>query len=476
MFNLIYLYVIQIINKMIRHTFIDKCNTIFENSYYNTGLNPVSELNVGDIISRILIHFDLSDIKDEFLNNDNVLPNLKHYLKMTNCGSINQLLNSDNNCNNKTRASSFDIILFKLPFEWDGGKGYDYNTLNSHPIISTDGSNWFQAKNGVEWDEYGVYLNETLNNELFNYRNGEDSLIVGTQHFDYGTENLNIDITNYVNNILLDKEKNYGIGVAFSPSYELTNFNNKYISFFSHQTNTFFLPYIETINSDVILDDRANFYLDTNNRLYFFVSDNGTYINLDEKPKCFVDGVEYIVNHSSKGVYYIELKLNSNDYEPDTIINDVWTNIIFNGQTIDDVELEFVLLPLTKRVSFGNFNPNTTIFTPQISGINDKEILKIGEIRELTVDFIEDYSYGKKIIPNKSEYRLYVKEGNREIDVFNFQQINRKYDTHSFIINTNDLIPNNYHIDIKIYNGRNVKTFENVKEFLVANNVTNIKY
>ena len=39
------------------------------------------------------------------------------------------------------------------------------------------------------------------------FLNGEESIIVGTQHFDYGNENLEIDITKYVNDtIILLKE------------------------------------------------------------------------------------------------------------------------------------------------------------------------------------------------------------------------------------------------------------------------------
>ena len=53
---------------MIRHIFLDKCNTIIENSEYNTGLNPIVELNVGNILTRILLHFDISDIQNDVEN------------------------------------------------------------------------------------------------------------------------------------------------------------------------------------------------------------------------------------------------------------------------------------------------------------------------------------------------------------------------------------------------------------------------
>ena len=32
---------------MLKHTFLDKCSTIYKDSEINTGLNPVMELNYG---------------------------------------------------------------------------------------------------------------------------------------------------------------------------------------------------------------------------------------------------------------------------------------------------------------------------------------------------------------------------------------------------------------------------------------------
>lgn len=464
---------------MIKHTFFDKCNTIIEGSDHNTGLNPVAELNTGLLVSRILIHFNVDELVKS-VNEDGVkTEDLKHILKMTNCGGINLPPSSEfisGGCTDKKRASSFDVIAFKLPFEWDEGRGFDYyadQVKESHRIISVDGSNWYQAKNGLEWDEYGVYFNKTLHNEFQNkYLKGDSSIIIGVQHFDSGTENLEIDITSYVNDILLKKNENYGIGLAFSPIFEKETIENRFISFFTNHTNTFFLPYLETINNNSILDNRGNFHLGCKNRLYFFASDNGTMTNLDELPVCTINGKEYDVIHSGKGVYYIELLFKKDEVEPDTILSDVWSNIVLNGEKIDDIVMEFVTLPLESKVSLGKYCSPNDIPVPQLSGINFKEHLKIGDIREVFVDFIEEYSHGRKLLPNESFFRIYTKENNREIDIFQYQPIERRYDEHSFILNTNELVPNTYYIDIKVIQGRTIKHYENVLEFTIVSNVT----
>ena len=115
---------------MIRHIFLDKCNTIIENSEVNTGLNPVGELNAGKFISRMLIHFNIDLLKEDFNDNIMDLDGIKHILKMKNCGNINLPTFNDeiyNEYDKKTRASSFDIVAYKVPFEWDGGRGFDYH-------------------------------------------------------------------------------------------------------------------------------------------------------------------------------------------------------------------------------------------------------------------------------------------------------------------------------------------------------------
>ena len=43
---------------MLYRTYIDKFNTIVENSELNIGINPVAELNYGKLITRMLLHFD----------------------------------------------------------------------------------------------------------------------------------------------------------------------------------------------------------------------------------------------------------------------------------------------------------------------------------------------------------------------------------------------------------------------------------
>ena len=75
---------------MITRTFLDKTTTIIKETTNNYGLHPISMLNYGNLLSRIMIHFNLEKVQS--LIEDKTycdLSKLKHVLKMKNCGSIN---------------------------------------------------------------------------------------------------------------------------------------------------------------------------------------------------------------------------------------------------------------------------------------------------------------------------------------------------------------------------------------------------
>ena len=120
---------------MIYKTYIKKMNSVIKGSNLNTGINPVSELCYGKNVTRILCYFDHSKIKE--MMEDGTMPNIdkiSHRLKITNAGSIDFTMlhhtdtSSISGCVRK-RASSFDLIFFLIPKEWDKGNGFDYSRV-----------------------------------------------------------------------------------------------------------------------------------------------------------------------------------------------------------------------------------------------------------------------------------------------------------------------------------------------------------
>lgn len=476
---------------IVTKTYIEKCNTIVKDNHANLSLNPVMELNYGRMLSRCIIYFGHNKVKR--LVEDKTYPDinkLRHVLHITNCSSI-----VDRNLNEcgfdsqmdgyKQRAASFDLIFFLIPNDWDSGKGFDYvmDLYNgSHRGISTDGSNWYKYRNYFRWDEDGIYSTDTLSKELDLASSKKGNLsnkIIGYQHFEYGNENINLDITCTMNKFITGELENYGIGIAYAPSFELLSTNlTQYTGFFTNTTHSFFEPYIETTYDETICDDRINFFLDKDNKLYFYSIVGGNYVNLDKLPSCTVNDTEYEVKQATKGVYYIDINLSSNEYEENTMQYDEWSNITYQGKELSNIVLQFVTKSNEKYFTFGlpNNSAEDTNFIPSIYGINSNEKILRGDIRKVNIECKIPYTSGQLMSVHGIKYRIYVLEGIEEFDVINWQDVEIGYNENYFLINTNEFIPHRYFIDIKVNKGMEEFIYKNLLSFDIISITNEKKY
>ena len=471
---------------IITKTYLSKANTIIRNSSANTSLNPVVELNYGNMLTRAIIYFDHTKLKK--LVEDKTYPDiskLKHVLKMTNTSSltykkINNLCLDTEKQFYKERAISFDLIFFLINKQWDDGRGFDY-VMDMHDngkkSFSCDASSWYQYKNFFKWDEEGVYSTDTLSKELdkFTSQNGNLSkIIIAQKHFQYGNEDLEVDITDTVNKFINDEIPNYGIGIAFSPRFEeLETCLSQYVGFFTQHTHSFFEPYVETTYDEYIEDDRTNFYLDKDNKLYFYASVGGNFVNLDELPTCTVNGQTYEVKQSTKGIYYIELNLSSNEYEEDTMLYDTWSNIKYNGKEFKDSELSFVTKASDKHFSFGlPIQNEDTEYVPSIYGIGDHEEIKQGDIRKVNIECRIPYTSNQLLATEGMDYRIYVLEETKQYEVIPWTKVERGFNENYFLVNTNEMVPSRYYVDIRIHRNLELINHFKILEFDVAENIT----
>lgn len=478
---------------MIRHFFLDKTNTIIKGSERNLGLNPILSVGYGDGVMRGLLHFDIEQIKN--LIEDKTFANtekLKFTLKMTNCFSIDgipydkKLIRGVNSYAN--RPASFDLMLYKLPCHFDAGRGFDYISdfwIENKSSFSNEASNWYCCKTGLLWDgtirpasikkiNGDIYEKEFIKTEYEKYLNGENSIIVGTQHFDFGNENLSIDITDYVLNLINDIHNiNYGLCLSFTPNFEeIESDELQYVGFFNENTNTFFHPYIETEYCDYIKDDRESFTIGRENKLYLYVSDDGAPTNLDKIPSCIIGEREVDVKQASKGVYYTQIGPLFDGLEEDTVMYDRWSKIALNGVECEDVEMDFYVNSKTRKTFIGSHSDLRKDLVPSFYGIDIDEALEQGEIREISVDFRQKYETNKKELIDSAEYRLYVKDGNREYDVIKYHPIEKAYLNNFFVLYTEDLIPNQYFVDVRVQCGREIKYYREAIRFKIVSNIT----
>ena len=298
----------------ILRSYFSKNNTITSNSYVNTGRNPVVQLNFGasDYLvpnygyTRFIFDLDLS-LLEEMIDTGAISTGctsaMTHTLKMTNTSSFdNELLNTFMS-DSRRRATSFDLILFRIPKfsgstgspqEWDEGVGYDYNDFNiaqnsaqggSAPLtyvdprsFSTRPSNWYQTTTIDEWSQPGIYNNK--NEGLVNYSGLTE---VARQHFQLGNEDLNMDMTSEINGILNGSITGVtGWGLAYLPQIEnITGLTDSYsVAFFSRHTQTFYQPFLQTTYDDYIQDDRNQFL--KNQEWTLLLSHPAKYLVLDQ--------------------------------------------------------------------------------------------------------------------------------------------------------------------------------------------------
>ena len=471
---------------IVTHTFISKSNTIIKDSVASVGLNPILELNYGKMLTRGLIYFDHTKVQK--MVEDKIYPDiskLRHVLKMKNAGSIddkhiNRIYLDSNGDYYKQRTSSFDLIYFLIPNDWDEGKGFDYKqdlNLRNHRAYSWRGCNWYQYQTYCKWENEGIYSTDKLSKELdlFTSKNGNQSnIIIGYQHFDKGNESIEFDITETFNKFITGELCNYGIGIAFSPQYENKNTElTQYVGFFTSHTHSFFEPYVETTYNETIEDDRADFYLDKSNKLYFYSIVGGKYANLDEFPTCMVNDTSYEVKQATKGIYYIDIEVPSSSYEDNTMLYDVWSNIKYKGKSFPNVELEFVTKLSNDYYQFGiPSSKQETELIPTLYGIKYKEVIKRGDIRKINVDCRIPYTTDQDRNNNYIEYRLYILSGEKQIDVIDWQKVEKGYNENYFFINTNELLPSRYYIDIRINVNMELFNYHKVLEFDIADNIT----
>jgi hypothetical protein len=496
----------------ILRSYIDKNNTIVSNSFVNTGRNPVIELNFGasDLIvpnygySRLLFNLDLSLLEENIATgviSTGCTSAMTHTLKMTNTSSFdNELLNTFMS-NERRRATSFDLILFRIPKIsgdtgepqfWDEGVGYDYTDFNiaqnsayggSTPLtyvdsraFSTRPSNWYQTTTISGWSQSGVYNNKNEGTVNFS-----GLTIVARQHFELGNEDLNMDMSDEINGILEGSITGVtGWGVAYLPQIEnITGLTESYsVAFFSRHTQTFYQPYLLTNYDDIIKDDRNLFLKSQTNRLYLYVYQNGDLVNLDSTPFVRIedragDAVTGMASLSTclrtKGVYEVVVPNGFSASPVPCEYYDIWSGLTINGQGIPNVTNQFVLQQYNAGIQIGSLSKEPQIFGFNFYGILQNEQILNTDIRKVGVTIKKAYT-GQQVLENVSAfYRVYVKEGTTEVLVQDWTPINRTPNEYYFIFDMRDKIPNQYYVDIQVNTSGEKDTYKQQLTFNIVN-------
>jgi hypothetical protein len=482
----------------INNSYFNKNNTLISNSFVNSGRNPVTELIYGDGsisnpagFTRFIFDLDLNLLKEKYQNgmiSNGCNANTTHTLRMTNTSYFDKELLNTSTSQGRLRATSFDLILFRIPYVnldvnqpqiWDEGVGYDYydvvTEVPNDKNYSDRPSNWIQTTTIGVWQQPGIYNN--TNTGSFNYN---QLTIVDTQHFEFGDENIEFNMTNEINSILNGSLDNTtGWGIAFLPQVEnITGTTGNYsVGFFTRHTQTFYEPFLETNYNDSIEDDRNSFSLGKINKLYLYIYEDGDFQNLDQNPLVTISDqsgtpIPNLTNlqscQTTKGVYEITIPPLIG-YKTPCIFTDTWSNIKLNGFTLPNVINEFAIYPLQKSIQIGTSTNDPAIYGFDYYGIKQDEKILNTDVRKVGVIIKKAHTTNQLLPKVEGYYRIYVREGQTEVQVQDWTKLNRTPNEYYFLFDTRDKIPNEYYVDLKVISSGEVNTYKRQIKFQIVN-------
>jgi len=397
-----------------------KSNTIASGSafeYINSSQNPVSDIFYGggftengvyreNNISRLLLYFDLSSLISKFSDltiNSGTVESYRIVLK--NAVPSDKILVPEyqNATINKAISSSFDLIAFPIDKDWDEGRGYDlfdisYLLKSTGNLRLTGYSNWNYAKSNDPWTEPGVFSNPTASTPFYSI-----------QHFQLGSEDINMDVTDIVKNWLSGGSSNNGIAIAYSRDYELESGNTRYISsFLTQKTNSSFKPYLEVKYNQTIHDDRNTV---TNNRpcrlfLYTFSGNQATnfYSSSTVSIKTMSNANVFTgltPQQLSKGVYYVDIWMSG--ATAGQRYKDIWQGVTFQpgyDQT------DFVQFFDINQNYYTNNSRSINDYVVTTYGLNNNDTLQTDELIRIYADTRVNYTLKSPKTDFGLEYRL----------------------------------------------------------------------
>ena len=226
-----------------------------------TALNTTGSLNE---ISRLLVKFDYQKLHELTSSKLDInSPNFKAELKLFDIRAGN------------TSPSNFNVVVFPLSRSFDEGVGRDVISFADLDVCNFLTASYSQGVNNT-WYASGanaVGPNSAVSIDIFATADFNDGIgnsnIFKSQHFEKGSEDLSINITNLVSASLAGQIKNHGFRISFSGSDETdakTRFAKRFAS--RHVADPFIRPRIEVSFDDSIQDSHRNFFCDLSGSLF----------------------------------------------------------------------------------------------------------------------------------------------------------------------------------------------------------------
>ena len=211
--------------------------------------------------------------------------------------------------------------------------------------------------------------------------------------------------------------------------------------------------------------------------MYLYLYENGNPINLDENPRVNILDAsgDLIVGLSglttcrrTKGVYEVTVPPLLG-YKTPCMFTDRWTNLKINGVSLNNIDNEFILQPFKNVYQIGTNSSEPKLYGFDYYGIKQDEKIFNTDIRKVGVVIKQAFTTNKLLQKVGAYYRVYVKEGQTEVQVQDWTKINRTPNEYYFLFDTRDKIPNEYFIDLKVESSGEVNTYKKQIKFQIVN-------
>lgn len=307
---------------MIYRIYGQKDSTIYEQNErrtQNAGADEVLEVTkfydedsnsvlIGN--SRILTQFDITSIS-ESISNGHITSNCKFYLNLT---STEQ----------SEVQSEYQLDVYMVSQSWSEGIGQYYYS----PIV-TDGVSW-QYRNESLWPTSSFQIG-TTGSYIFNEGGGAwyTSSVNNTsyfQTFNKYTNNLKVEVTEYVKDWLSGSRVNNGFIIKRPNEQETNSVRYGSSKFFSNETHTIYVPTLEVRWDDSIYETGSLSELIDENIIIYDKNLLSEYKELSKSRIRIVGRARYPQRTYSTSSAYNEIKyLPRNTYYQ---VRDIETNLV----------------------------------------------------------------------------------------------------------------------------------------------------
>ena len=170
-------------------------------------------------------------------------------------------------------------------------------------------------------------------------------------------------------------------------------------------------------------------------------------------------------------MYYVEFAITGETYGTPSIFTDTWSSMVINGNKIDNTSNEFTIIAAENYYQIGPESQTPKDYGFSVSGIKLDEKLVAGETRKVFVSVRVPYTVSQDVSIDGIEYRIYVSQGKTEVETHPWGKVNRTYNQNYFLLNTEDMIPNEYFIDIKATSNQEVNIYRDIIKFQVVSRI-----